>query len=310
MAYNISFPGKTFLIGEYAVLEKAPAVLVNTKPRFYFFVTSGKCTNFFHSESPAGQWLKRYPSVSQSYHIESWDPHFGKGGFGLSSAQFNLAYLLWWILKGESPEKINLLKMWEDYGSLKFPGQKPSGVDIISQWMGELCLFTPNPFYACSIQWPFPDLDFFLIRTGIKLSTWEHLNQIQVGKKFSALSDLAEKAFTYVKNSNTEAFVATLKEYANCLEQQNLVHQKTLFFLNEIKKVKLIVAAKGCGALGAEVIAVFFHPKDKQTVRDILAQTEFGKSSHEDNVADENIMADSSHLSQGMMIHQSVDFHS
>ena len=305
MAYNISFPGKTFLIGEYAVLENSSAILVNTKPRFYFFITSGECVNFFHPESPAGQWLNKYPQVGQSYHIESWDPYSGKGGLGLSSAQFNLVYLLWWILKGESPEKINLLKMWENYRSLEFSGQKPSGVDIISQWVGKLCLFAPNPFYTCSIQWPFSDLDFFLIRTGIKLNTWEHLNQMQKGTHFSHLSDLAGKAFTYIKNSNKEAFVATLIEYANCLEQQNLVHQKTLFFLNELKKIKLIVAAKGCGALGAEVIAIFFHPKDKETVRAILAQTdfEFKKSSHENNITDENIIADSSHLSQGMIIH-------
>lgn len=311
MAHNISFPGKTFLIGEYAVLEKAPAILVNTKPRFYFSITKGNCTNYFHPESPAGQWLKKYPQISESYCIESWDPYYGEGGFGLSSAQFNLVYLLDGFLKGELPEKIDLFKMWKAYRSLEFSGQKPSGADIISQWMGDLCVFVPEPFKTHSVKWPFPDLDFFLIRTGVKLNTWEHLNQIQTGKHFSHLSVLAKQGVTYVENSDTENFVSILKEYADCLEQENLVHEKTQNFLNELKKIKQIITTKGCGALGAEVVVVFFHPKDKETVINILNQSSFlldrdkkqMKVSNKSAIS-EYIIANSSHLSQGMTVVQ------
>ena len=314
MIYNISFPGKTFLIGEYAALEQAPAILVNTKPRFYFSITKGNCVSYFHPKSPADQWLKKYPEISQFYHIESQDPYSGRGGFGLSSVQFNLVYLLGCLLKKQSPEKIDLLKMWKAYRNLEFFGQKPSGADIISQWMGNLCLFTPDPFHIYSIKWPFPNLDFFLIHTGVSLNTWEHLNQIRPGKSFVDLSVLVKKSVAYVENSDAEGFVATIKEYASYLEKKNLVYQKTKHFLHEIKKIEQIIAAKGCGALGAEVIVVFFHQKNKEIVKNILNKRCFLSDSRNEQKLkignEENdipvsghIVADSSCLSQGMRIH-------
>ena len=307
--YNISFPGKTFLIGEYAVLEGAPAVLINTKPRFYFTVTrEGKRGNCFHADSPAGQWLKKHPRISESYYIESWDPYAGKGGFGLSGAQFNLVHLLGGVLEGKSINDMDLLKMWKDYRSLDFSGYKPSGADLISQMLGKVCLFTPEPFHANSMDWPFSDLDFFLIKTDMSLNTWEHLSRVKIDNSFSNLSDLTKEALNHIKNSDAKAFVSVLKRYADCLEQQNLVHEKTQEVLDQLKKIKQIVSAKGCGALGSEVIAVFFHPESKETVKKILigSGSDFpGLSKYFSLDSGECIAADSGHLSQGMMIHSS-----
>ena len=36
--FQISCPGKTFLVGEYSALYGAPCLLVSTHPRFYFSV--------------------------------------------------------------------------------------------------------------------------------------------------------------------------------------------------------------------------------------------------------------------------------
>ena len=46
----ISFPGKTFLIGEYAVMKGGSALLVNTSPRFKFSC-SASCEKEFTSFS-------------------------------------------------------------------------------------------------------------------------------------------------------------------------------------------------------------------------------------------------------------------
>ena len=301
----ISFPGKTFLIGEYAVLKGAPAILVNTKPSFDFFITKGTGENNFHPQSPAGQWLKLNPRINQSYHIQSRDPYLGKGGFGFSSAQFNLVYLLSHILdtesgtqrteyhffnlleqtlKGKPLLKLHLLDIWKAYRKLSFEGVTPSGADVISQWLGRLCLFVPRPFTAYSIDWPFPDLDFFLVHTGVKLNTWEHLRNLYK-QPFSTLSSLAKKAIVCVNDIDKEGFISTLNEYSVCLEQQGLTHKKTKLFLNRIKKYEQVITAKGCGSMGAEVIAIFFDPKNKEKVKAVLSK--------------ENIIAHSDDLTDG-----------
>lgn len=284
---NISFPSKTFLIGEYAVLEGAPAVLLNTKPRFSFSITEGKGKNDFHPESPAGQWLNRHPEILESFSIEYQDPYEGKGGFGFSSAQFNLVYLLKETLEGKTFEGSDLLKMWEAYRSLNFKNQKPSGADVISQWLGGVCLFSFDPFETHSIRWPFPELDFFLIRTEIKLNTWEHLSSIKK-ENFTRLSLIVKKAIACMDQSDKEGFISALNEYTVELQKQGLVHQNTESFLDKMRGIKKVMTAKGCGAMGAEVVVVFFDPKDREEVRVSLKET--------------NIIANSNNLDSGVKV--------
>ena len=272
--------------------------MVNTKPRFCFEIREGQNLNSdFHPQSPAGQWLEQHPQIQ--YNIKPYDPHSFQGGFGFSSAQFNLVYLLSEALKedkvleaGQIPE-VNLLQMWTDYRSLDFKGHTPSGVDVVSQWVGKVCVFSLDPFNVDSLDWPFKDLDFFLVRTGIKLDTWEHLREIKIGG-FSELTDIAKGAILSVKNEDAKEFVLALNEYSACLEKKSLIHKNTSLFLNKLKKVKSIITAKGCGAMGAEVVVVFFDPKDKSEVE--LALREY------------SIVAKREDLTYGINIHKSKDY--
>ena len=285
-------------MGEYAVLEGAPAVLVNTKPRFCFKIRKGKNLNgHFHPDSPAGQWLEQHPQIK--YSITSYDPHSSQGGFGFSSAQFCLVYFLSKMLdegrvlkEGQIPE-INLLQMWKDYRSLNFNGPPPSGADALSQWVGKVCLFYPEPFNISALDWPFKDLNFFLIRTGVELNTWEHLKEIK-SRGFSELTDIVKRAILNVKSKDAKGFVLALNEYSICLEKKSLVHNNTSLLLNKIKKIKSVIAAKGCGAMGAEVVALFFHPKDQREIESAL----IGYS----------IIAHREDLTCGVNIHKSKDY--
>ena len=298
----VSFPSKTFLIGEYAVLHSAPAVLVNTTPLFQFVITPKTeqsqrwiqdCSQAFqtstlndtiaiknnislykniHPDSPAGQWLKQHPHIQQHWHIESIDPHKGQGGFGYSSAQFNLMYFLTQINLQKQPdtqktEQVHTL--WQSYKTLNFDGHVPSGADVVSQWMGQVCLFINKPFKAQSISWPFNDLDFLIIRTGLQLQTWEHLKNISL-KELRELTELSQQAMNCANNQDAKGFVSSIEKYGLCLEKQNLVHKNTLILLNKIKKLKSILTAKGCGAMGAEVVVLFFHPQHKQQIESDL----------------------------------------
>ena len=343
----ISFPGKTFLIGEYAVLEGAQAVLLNTAPRFEFSVVPkgagktkakeyGFCRGFleknlegviskksgpkpyeksqkerglsylshpvFHPQSPAGQWLKRNPEIAEAYRVYCRDPYLGKGGFGFSSAQFNLVYLLGRFLndrqlKKKSPgqrrktqrfaeeskqprqntnpppkdffSEEELLRLWKAYRSVSFPGLKPSGADVVSQWMGQVCVFSSSPFKARSVKWPFADLDFFLIRVGESFDTHKHLSRLS-GESFSGLFPLVEKAVSCFETADSAGFVSAVEKYSAGLAQKGLTTKSALQFLNRLKKAKPVVTAKACGAMGAESAVVFFEPQDKEAVRVIL----------------------------------------
>lgn len=326
----ISFPNKTFLIGEYAVLNSAPAVLVNTTPLFEFalvpkteqsqkwiqnheglfkkkslvissdnketsFIKAGKDADSFykniHPASPAGQWLKLYPQIQNHWHIELYDPHKGQGGFGLSSAQFNLMYWLSQInLENTKLKDIKPYDLWKSYKELSFDGHTPSGADVISQWIGKLCLFTAEPFKVKTTDWPFDDLDFLILQTGVQLNTWEHLKNISIENlKTSELSNLSRQAADCLNNQDTNGFVSAVENYGVCLEKQNLVHENTLDLLKKIKVFKNILAAKGCGAMGAEVVVLFFHPQDKEQIKSDLK-----------NICKNNsIAADSSSITAG-----------
>ena len=321
-----SIPSKTFLIGEYAVLIGAKAILLNTHPCFLFSITDKSHKKPFdlyasrlkiHPQSPAGQWLKRYPKIAKAYHIEAYDPHDGKGGFGFSSAQFSLMYLLGEglglykkgvgdtlkncvdkgsqlsITKGSAENKKaeSLFSLWKSYRGLAFEGLPPSGADLVSQWMGEVCVFSLNPFQAHSSPWPFPDLDFFLVQTGVSLNTHQHLKNLDkemLRDLSSELANIINSSISFMKAKDQKGFAITLKQYSLCLEKYGLIHPKTLIFLQQIQQLKEVIVAKGCGAMGAEVVAVFFVPKDKQKVRAFLN--------------DKNIVAETHHLASSFSL--------
>ena len=277
--------------------KSPPAVLVNTKPRFHFEIGTGEgLRSHFHSDSPAGQWLKKHPQIK--YYLKSYDPYNSRGGFGFSGAQFCLVYLLGkmeeegrGLEEGQIPE-MDLLQMWEDFRSLDFKGPTPSGADVVSQWVGKMCLFSSDPFYVSAGDWPFKDLDFFLIHTGVKLDTWEHLKEIKTGG-FSELTDIAKRAVLSVENKDTKNFILTLNEYSTCLEKKLLVGRQTSLLLNKLKKIKSVITAKGCGAMGAEVVAVFFHPENRSEVE--FALKEYSIVAHRED------------LTCGVNIHKSKD---
>ncbi len=220
-------------------------------------------------DSPAGQWLSRHPHILQKYYITCKDPHRNQGGFGLSSAEFCFVYYLSKALKGLDKNLTThqeVKKLWSSYRGLNFKGGiVPSGADVVSQWLGKgVCLFSYKPWALESIAWAFKDLDFVLVRTNIVLNTWEYLKKdFNLPKSLLELADRAKKS---VRDANTKEFIDIVKVYSSCLKSLKLVHQNTLDILDKLKKCPVIMGAKGCGAEGAEVVAVFFHPQNKKQV--------------------------------------------
>ncbi len=301
----ISIPSKTFLIGEYAVMDKSPAILVNTLPRFSFnlkvksnlkrktFSTQtnlsqmksnilklvkkpdenlinienqkilDKFHSIFHPESLSALWIKKNIDLFSNVSITSSNPHKNKRGFGLSSAEFICVYLWSHLKNGCTLEDIDLHETWTHYRNLSH-GQNaiPSGADVLSQWVGGVCLFSSQPFNVRSLTWPIWDLSFTLIRTGDDLKTWKHLKDLRE-TTFPKLKKYASQAFDAIEKKDMDLFIKLINNYESTLRQNNLVAPVTSEMLKKLKQNKNILAAKGCGAMGAEVVCVFFN-KNKQ----------------------------------------------
>lgn len=260
--WTLSYPGKTFLIGEYAVLHGAPAVLVNTEPRFQFHVEQRPLSSSlpFHEDSPAYFFCERNKDFFSDIAVSVHDPHKGCGGFGLSSAEFNCVYDIF-LKKRQSPQELS--QIWNVYHSLS----KGSGADVVSQRVRGLCVFHPQPFQAQSLHWPFYDLGFALIRVGEKHNTSMHLENLNL-KAFPLLTKISLKAVESMRSFREDIFIDCLIQYSEILEQLRLTADSTYKLIQEFKENKDILCSKGCGAMGAEVMAVFFKKnKTKEVLR-------------------------------------------
>lgn len=260
MIYTLSCPSKTFLLGEYLILQQGPALILNTEPRFSLIAhtnTQGK-QNDIDPQSPAGRYIHDYKKDFGNTDIQFTDPHQGAGGLGASTAQFLLCYalhkqLLEQPFDVQTPEQIqSLLNIYRHY-AWQGEGVPPSGADLLAQFSGQLCLYTKDTALQ-AMAWPFPDLAICLIRTGKKLATHEHLRQLQYLDTHQLASAMT-KAISAIETRSGTEFVDALREYAEELEQLGLVAEHTQTLLQQLPN-ELILAAKGCGGMGADIIAV------------------------------------------------------
>lgn len=256
------FPSKTFLVGEYAILQGSRALLLGHPPLFESSFTSGAMAHPFHPESPAGLWLQKNP---QSGEIRFQDPHFGKGGFGGSGAEFLSA----WIVDQEVPapdlpRAIFAWSAWE--ASREFPG---SGADILVQSYG---VNRKQPFFLlldierrnltelfCPEQ---PKATLSLFHTGRKVATHEQKRPEQL--PVQELDAIVERSATYLEQGMIDGLATELQAYGEKLAKLGLVAPHTAQALKALEGKKDVLAAKGCGAMGSDVILVLHKEEDLQ----------------------------------------------
>ena len=286
---EISCPAKTFILGEYAVLDNGPAVLVNTSPRFVCTIGKKKEEVFqFPENSPVAQWIQNHSEDFKDVSF-NWVNPYDEGGLGFSSAQFTAVYTYSLALKGNHVEDFDPKELWKSYKSLSHEGVQPSGADIISQWIGGVCIFEQNPLSFQNITLPFSDLEFKIFRTGFSLKTHQHLKEL----KLSSVEDLkqvAQVGVNAVEDKDEGLFLKSINEYKKLLKDKGLVHNKTLKILEEFNAIPEISASKGCGAVGADIVIIFYDKKDKEIINKKTAHLSF--------------VADTSQLTYGVEFHE------
>lgn len=263
-----SVPSKTFLIGEYAVLNGGQAIVMGHRPRFQLFVRKdglGLCEGI-HPKSPAGQWMRKFPDRFKEVSVRFIDPHAGRGGFGASSAQFVLAYAFQQSPSDSFlPQPVLPDALWQAYRSLDHgDGQLPSGADVMAQLLGQSALVGTTPLRTEARPWPFADFKVLFFATGHKVATHEHLRErLPVSDR---LLEISETAATQFRASESAGFLQSIIGYGEELERLHLVTAATRGLIAEVASLNDVMAVKGCGALGADVLAVVV-PTANESVR-------------------------------------------
>lgn len=247
MKWNI--PAKTFLLGEYAALSQASAILLTTTPYFELSLIEGDQSVGIHPLSPAGRFWKAFPRKSLSWY----DPYQARGGLGASSAQFLGSYWAQCHLRKESPHLASMLKAYEQ-ASWSGTGLKPSGYDVLAQSQGGCVYIHLQKKVLLSYDWPFEDLSCFLLATGVKVPTHQHLQSITLPASTQELSDLVEEGKEAFDKGHSQQLIQAVNDYHQKLKELNLVAPHSLDFIQRLKHYPEVLALKGCGALGADVI--------------------------------------------------------
>lgn len=261
MALKCTIPGKTFLVGEYMALHGGPTLFVLSKPCFEVMAHEGAGgLGSIHPESPAGKFILAHSEYFKNIDLSFLDPYQGMGGFGASTAQFLGAYAFWMYREAhsvgmEAPFDFkHLLAEYQKY-AWNGEGAPPSGTDLIAQMKGNLTFFEKRKGILSVTNWPFEDLEFYLIHTGNKVATHEHLKTL---KEFdsSSLEKAAYRVQESFASANSAELIAGVQDYARALKDLNFTCEPTLKLLAGIRALPGVKAAKGCGALGADVMFV------------------------------------------------------
>ena len=263
-------PSKTFLFGEYAVLYHGQALLLATQPGVTLVLDTDRripintflATISQHPSSPAGKLWGRCSELPAIISHES--P--GKG-FGGSSAYAMCALEYLYTFETDTiHHNTGFLFYYDTIKALSEIGKgvSPSCADVAAQFFGKCTITDLQNKAASSHAWPFSCIDFAIIHTGNYYATHTHLTTIEsLDATFLAITQKGISAFLA---SDAERFTHAVSEYQKCLCANNLQLSYTTHCIAKLKSAPGFITAKGCGAMGAETICVFFDASYKQAI--------------------------------------------
>lgn len=282
---TLVIPGKTFLAGEYAVLVGGKALGVATKPCFE--VNFGR--NHFtplHEKSAAGLFLKSLGLPRGE--INSFENNFNVAGFGKSTAEFIATWFHHHEIQAEEAPTF-MKKIFNQYRELfdqtsELKIIKPSGADLMIQLLGQITYFDPEIMPSKSLNWVFPEIDFDIISTGIKIATHDHLAALNLKDLEPLTKPVDEILMTYF-SVQPEAFLDSLKDWSLKLMDLKLQHHQSFALKQQIEKCPEVMLAKPNGALGADTLTVFYKPEHKNQVRNYFKDNQVKQVTGLENLA-------------------------
>lgn len=265
----IRIPSKSFLVGEYAVLSGGPGAVLVTEPMFQLTTmleSNDEGQKAFDPNSPAGKYIQAHPELTHmNWHLQ--DPHDSKGGFGASTAAYGAVFQYHHQLDPTSIDIHIAKEIIDEYQHYAYMGEgpKPSGADLIAQILGKHCIFHREADLLTTFEWPFEQWAFELKHTGYKLPTHEHLFQSRY-QPDRALIQWAGACCDAILNRDPSAFVHSLERFVQRQIELGLVTEHSQQLIKTINQKTInqspnVIIAKGCGAMGADVILTIYEEK-------------------------------------------------
>ena len=271
-SFSISVPSKTFFTGEYLALLDGPALLINTQPRFenkFEVVDKEFYSNpIENDQDPLHEYWNENEDFLLDFDTEFTDPYQGSGGFGASSAQWAIYYAfvnqyhsavsyLFDKTKNENDflKKIDFefietfLKKYRSYSKAQFP---PSGYDVISQWIGKIAYIDVKNKVIKRFDWAFDRISFVLIKSSDKIATHKHLSDLKQIPEAELRACVAKALKAFETHSET-LLIEAIRDNYKALVGANLVAPQAKKAIDRLLEHEYVLAAKGCGALGADV---------------------------------------------------------
>ena len=272
-SYQFYSPYKTFLLGEYAVLENGQAIMLATRPGFSLSVQMNSRDMTWPMIEEAFSLHPNCPVTPlwyQAFHDKPFSVSNmcrAKKGFGASGAWMWLVWLIkYFHVHGHWPildhsfffEGMTRYRdLYQDFPRLK----RPSGADMACQFYGGLSYVDVNIMSVEAVSWPFHNLGFVLIATGFTLLTHQHLASLrEISSDFQVI---LLDALAACQNQDEDGFVRAFKYYQQALLSEGLQYTQTTECIEALSVCPGFVAAKGCGALGAEVICLLYKQEQK-----------------------------------------------
>ena len=258
-----SIPAKTFLVGEYAAIVGSPAILLTTAPCFQIALSDKPGLHGIHSESPAGHLWERCGPMGVG--LEWHDPYQGCGGMGASSAQFLGAYLACMHVQKKMANQEDMLAAYMQH-AWNGDGLRPSGYDVLAQSQQGCVYIDRQKSISHVFSWPFRDIAFVLLHTGKKLATHHHLKKMALPSQMSSLAIIVERARNAFLSMDSQGLIDCVNDYHWQLAQMDLVAEHSVDPIASFRARPDVLAVKGCGALGADVLLLLVPAKNQEAL--------------------------------------------
>jgi mevalonate kinase len=243
----INIPAKTFLLGEYLALKGGPSLIALTKPCFTI-----DASKRLHPDCIAARFWQAKTATLLPFGLK--DPYDGVGGMGASSAEYLLAYHAYY---GDFKD---LEKLHQEYLQYAInPGQKPSGYDVLAQTQQGISLIQQPNKHCLHFDWVFKELGFVLVHTGKKLPTHLHLQSSTQDFDWKKIAAATELGIDAISGNNVDKWLAAILSFQTELQKHHLLAPHSQALIENWQQQWPILAAKGCGAMGADVIALFLE---------------------------------------------------
>lgn len=277
MALVYSAPGKCFVAGEYLAMDGGPSLIVNVEPRFELRLSEGRgAREGLPAGSPAASFMDRHPEFFAGLDLDFRDPHQGAGGWGASTAQYLTVYAAhaWGAAANdEAGRDLDLRELLESYQRDAWNGQgrAPSGADLVAQSRGGWVFFERATGMLQVSAWPFENLEAYLIRTGEKVATHEHLRALGDWDS-SSLRRTMNRLREAWSAADGDAFCGALGDYGADLRARGWATERSRSLLHDLLWRDGVRAAKGCGAMGADLVLAIVERDERRSFENFLEE--------------------------------------